>query len=200
MTQLNQSSLDLTKISYGATKGGLSLTTSRQDCCLVALCSLSVPQEQESEKSTTTWRCQADCTYPTSYRTVLAGENHATETLDKDKLAMNSLKVFFIEQLLQINSKIHFNGQSSHIENSSCTILNVLLPVNNELLLFNLDLYGIAVSGGSACQSGSATGSHVLSEITNSEKEGYTSVRFSFSRYTTIEDINYAIQQLKKLL
>ena len=124
----------------------------------------------------------------------------ATETLDKDKLAMNSLKVFFIEQLLQINSKIHFNGQSSHIENSSCTILNVLLPVNNELLLFNLDLYGIAVSGGSACQSGSATGSHVLSEITNSEKEGYTSVRFSFSRYTTIEDINYAIQQLKKLL
>ena len=124
----------------------------------------------------------------------------ATETLDKDKLAMNSLKVFFIEQLLQINSKIHFNGQSSHIENSSCTILNVLLPVNNELLLFNLDLYGIAVSGGSACQSGSNTGSHVLSEITNPEKEGYTSVRFSFSRYTTKEDINYAIQQLKKLL
>ncbi|MBT3546085.1 MAG: aminotransferase class V-fold PLP-dependent enzyme, partial [Flavobacterium sp.] len=122
----------------------------------------------------------------------------ATETLDKDKLAMNSLKVFFIEQLLQINSKIHFNGQSSHIENSSCTILNVLLPVNNELLLFNLDLYGIAVSGGSACQSGSSKGSHVLSEIMN--QESYTSVRFSFSRFTTIDDIKYAIQQLKKLL
>ncbi|MDB4065085.1 cysteine desulfurase [Flavobacteriaceae bacterium] len=122
----------------------------------------------------------------------------ATETLDKDKLAMNSLKVFFIEQLLQINSKIRFNGQSSHIENSSCTILNVLLPVNNELLLFNLDLYGIAVSGGSACQSGSSKGSHVLSEIMNHEP--YTSVRFSFSRFTTIDDIKYAIQQLKKLL
>ena len=122
----------------------------------------------------------------------------ATETLDKDKLAMNSLKVFFIEQLLQINSKIRFNGQSSDIENSSCTILNVLLPVNNELLLFNLDLYGIAVSGGSACQSGSSKGSHVLSEIMN--HESYTSVRFSFSRFTTIDDIKYAIQQLKKLL
>ena len=122
----------------------------------------------------------------------------ATETLDKDKLAMNSLKVFFIEQLLQINSKIRFNGQSSDIENSSCTILNVLLPVNNELLLFNLDLYGIAVSGGSACQSGSSKGSHVLSEIKN--QESYTSVRFSFSRFTTIDDIKYAIQQLKKLL
>ena len=122
----------------------------------------------------------------------------ATETLVKDKLAMNSLKVFFIEQLLQINSKIRFNGQSSDIENSSCTILNVLLPVNNELLLFNLDLYGIAVSGGSACQSGSSKGSHVLSEIMN--HESYTSVRFSFSRFTTIDDIKYAIQQLKKLL
>tara|TARA_B100000780_G_scaffold226085_1_gene165258 strand:+ start:1337 stop:2464 length:1128 start_codon:yes stop_codon:yes gene_type:complete len=122
----------------------------------------------------------------------------ATETLDKDKLAMNSLKVFFIKQLLQINSKIRFNGQSSDIENSSCTILNVLLPVNNELLLFNLDLYGIAVSGGSACQSGSSKGSHVLSEIMN--HESYTSVRFSFSRFTTINDIKYAIQQLKKLL
>ncbi len=122
----------------------------------------------------------------------------ATETLDKDKLAMNSLKVFFIKQLLQINSKIRFNGQSSDIENSSCTILNVLFPVNNELLLFNLDLYGIAVSGGSACQSGSSKGSHVLSEIMN--HESYTSVRFSFSRFTTINDIKYAIQQLKKLL
>ena len=124
----------------------------------------------------------------------------ASNTLEKDKLTMNSLKQYFIDQLLAINSSISFNGQSASNENSSCTILNVSLPVKNELLLFNLDLYGIAVSGGSACQSGSSTGSHVLSEITNPEKEGYTSVRFSFSRYTSIEDINYAIQQLKKLI
>ena len=124
----------------------------------------------------------------------------ASNTLEKDKLTMNSLKQYFIDQLLAINSSISFNGQSASNKNSSCTILNVSLPVKNELLLFNLDLYGIAVSGGSACQSGSNTGSHVLSEITNPEKEGYTSVRFSFSRYTSIEDINYAIQQLKKLL
>jgi cysteine desulfurase len=113
---------------------------------------------------------------------------------------MNSLKQYFIDQLLAINSSISFNGQSASNENSSCTILNVSLPVKNELLLFNLDLYGIAVSGGSACQSGSNTGSHVLSEFTNPKKEGYTSVRFSFSRYTKKEDINYAIEQLKKLI
>ena len=83
---------------------------------------------------------------------------------------------------------------------SSCTILNVSFPIKNELLLFNLDLYGIAVSGGSACQSGSSKGSHVLEEITNNNFESNTSIRFSFSRYTKKEDINYTIQQLKKLL
>ena len=105
-----------------------------------------------------------------------------------------------MKELLNINPNIRFNGQSSNIEFSSCTILSVSLPIKNELLLFNLDLYGIAVSGGSACQSGSSNGSHVLSEITSDDLEGYTSVRFSFSRFTKKEDLIYTIQQLKKLL
>tara|TARA_B100000787_G_scaffold7955_1_gene5964 strand:+ start:25299 stop:26432 length:1134 start_codon:yes stop_codon:yes gene_type:complete len=124
----------------------------------------------------------------------------ASETLEKDKSKMNLLKLFFIEQLKLIHSGIRFNGQSSDIEKSSCTILNVLLPIKNELLLFNLDLNGVAVSGGSACQSGGNKGSHVLSEISDKDDESFTSVRFSFSRYTTKNDIIYAIQQLKKLL
>ena len=85
----------------------------------------------------------------------------ASETLESDIITMNNLKTFFMRELKKINPNILFNGQSSNIELSSCTILNVLLPTQNELLLFNLDLYGIAVSGGSACQSGSSKGSHV---------------------------------------
>lgn len=124
----------------------------------------------------------------------------ASETLESDMRNMNTLKVFFMKELKKINSNILFNGQSSNIELSSCTILNVLLPTKNELLLFNLDLYGIAVSGGSACQSGSSKGSHVLAEIANNDIEGYSSVRFSFSRFTKKEDLMHTIQQLKKLL
>jgi cysteine desulfurase len=124
----------------------------------------------------------------------------ASETLESDIITMNNLKTFFMKELKKINPNILFNGQSSNIELSSCTILNVLLPTQNELLLFNLDLYGIAVSGGSACQSGSSKGSHVLAEITDYNLEGYSSVRFSFSRFTKKEDLIYTIQQLKKLL
>ena len=124
----------------------------------------------------------------------------ASKTLESDMMTMNTLKVFFMKELLNINPNIRFNGQSSNIELSSCTILSVSLPIKNELLLFNLDLYGIAVSGGSACQSGSSNRSHVLSEITSDDLEGYTSVRFSFSRFTKKEDLIYTVQQLKKLL
>ncbi|MEN8856999.1 MAG: cysteine desulfurase family protein [Flavobacteriaceae bacterium] len=124
----------------------------------------------------------------------------ASNSLDKDKEFMNSLKLFFIDELLKLNSNIKFNGQSSDTENSSCTILNVLLPVKNDMLLFSLDLHGIAVSGGSACQSGSNTGSHVLSEILDEASENLTSVRFSFSRNSTKEDLEYTLQKIKELL
>ncbi len=124
----------------------------------------------------------------------------ASSTLEYDKEYMNSLKLFFIDELIKLNSEVKFNGQSSIIENSSCTILNVMLPVTNEMLLFSLDLNGIAVSGGSACQSGSNTGSHVLSEILKEEDENLTSVRFSFSRNTTKEELNYTLQKIKELL
>ena len=68
------------------------------------------------------------------------------------------------------------------------------------MLLFSLDLHGIAVSGGSACQSGSSKGSHVLAEILNDKEEELTSVRFSFSRYTQQEEIEYALTKIKELL
>ena len=49
------------------------------------------------------------------------------------------------------------------------------------MLDFNLDLKGIACSKGSACQSGSSEGSHVLSEIQSEDQKKFPSVRFSFS-------------------
>ena len=67
-------------------------------------------------------------------------------------------------------------------------------------LLFQLDLKGIAVSGGSACQSGSHKGSHVLQSFLNDVDQQKTSVRFSFSKLTTIEDIDYVVEELVNVI
>ena len=124
----------------------------------------------------------------------------AIKNLQKDKNYIESLKVYFISELKKISDKIQFNGLSSHLDESSYTILNVRFPVKNTMLLFSLDLAGIAVSGGSACQSGSHKGSHVLSEILLNGEEDKTSVRFSFSKFTTKQDLDTTITKLKELL
>ena len=68
------------------------------------------------------------------------------------------------------------------------------------MLLFSLDMAGIAVSGGSACQSGSSLGSHVLLEILSKKEADKTSVRFSFSKYTTIQELDFVLTYLKNNL
>jgi len=65
------------------------------------------------------------------------------------------------------------------------------------MLLFNLDIQGIAASGGSACSSGSNVGSHVLTALNVSPDR--PSVRFSFSKYTMREEIDIAVEKLKEL-
>ena len=86
---------------------------------------------------------------------------------------------------------------SSSINKSSYAILNVRFPFKNDMLLFSLDMAGIAVSGGSACQSGSTKGSHVLSEILNDVEVDKTSIRFSFSKYTTKQEINEVLKYIE---
>jgi cysteine desulfurase len=68
------------------------------------------------------------------------------------------------------------------------------------MLLFSLDLAGIAVSGGSACQSGSNKGSHVLAEILFDGEDDKTSIRFSFSKFTKKEEIDFTISKLQEML
>ncbi|QTD38315.1 cysteine desulfurase [Polaribacter batillariae] len=124
----------------------------------------------------------------------------AISSLNKDKNYIEGLKVYFISELKKVSENIRFNGLSSDLDNSSYTILNVRFPVTNNMLLFRLDLAGIAVSGGSACQSGSNKGSHVLSEILFHGEEDKTSIRFSFSKFTTREDLDSTISKIKELL
>ena len=123
----------------------------------------------------------------------------AHNTLEEDKVHIENLKFYFITELKKISEDFQFNGHSGDIEKSSYTILSVRFPTQNEMLLFSLDLAGIAVSGGSACQSGSNKGSHVLSEILKDGEEDKTSIRFSFSKFTKKEDIDCTILKIKEL-
>ncbi|MFQ3296829.1 MAG: cysteine desulfurase [Polaribacter sp.] len=124
----------------------------------------------------------------------------AHTVLEEDKSYIENLKVYFIAKLKKLSGGIQFNGLSEDLEKSSYTILSVRFPVQNDMLLFSLDLAGIAVSGGSACQSGSNKGSHVLSEILKNGEEDKTSIRFSFSKFTKKKDIDFTISKLQELL
>ena len=87
------------------------------------------------------------------------------------------------------------------MEMSTYTLVNVCLPFSKEksqMLLFHLDLKGIACSEGSACQSGANGGSHVLAEILSEEELEKPSVRFSFSKYNTSEEVDYVVEVLKE--
>jgi cysteine desulfurase len=120
--------------------------------------------------------------------------------LDTDRSSIAQLKLYFISELQKLSKEIKFNGLSSDLQKSSYTILSVQFPIENSMLLFRLDLAGIAVSGGSACQSGSSKGSHVLSEILSDKESELPSVRFSFSKYTSKKEIDLALLKLKELL
>jgi cysteine desulfurase len=124
----------------------------------------------------------------------------AIDNLDTDKKHIIKLKNYFIEGLKTLVPNIVFNGCSDNLKESTYKIVNVRFPKEIPMLLFNLDLKGIAASGGSACQSGSNKGSHVLNSILHGNEAQKTSVRFSFSKYNTTEDIDYTFKMIKELI
>lgn len=115
---------------------------------------------------------------------------------ESDKARILSLKKYFIEELKSNITDIAFNGD---IENGLYTVLSVSFPpsLSNDMLLFNLDIAGIAVSGGSACSSGANTGSHVLDAINHDLKR--KAIRFSFSNQNTKEEVDYTVNFLKSM-
>lgn len=125
------------------------------------------------------------------------------KNLDVESAYIKNIKAYFIEKLKGTFSKVSFNGQCESLEYSTYTLINVCLPIAPEkagLLQFQLDLKGIACSKGSACQSGSSQNSHVLTEILDDEHLQRPSVRFSFSKYNTKEEIDYVIEVLKEFV
>ena len=124
----------------------------------------------------------------------------AYEDMSGHRKHVEALKRHMMEKLLQAIPGISFNGLSGDMQKSLYTVLNVSLPPsedNSGMLLFNLDLHGISASGGSACSSGATVGSHVLRALGHTAERD--AVRFSFSRFNTIEEIDYTVEKLKEL-
>ena len=112
---------------------------------------------------------------------------------------IQSLKDRFIAKLQREIEGVEFNGTSAEVGQSLYTVLNVSLPPSdlNEMLLFNLDINRVSVSGGSACTSGANAGSHVLTALGCDPNRG--AIRFSMSKYNTAEEVDYAVEQLAKM-
>lgn len=120
----------------------------------------------------------------------------AYRELEAHQTYITSLKSRMIERLTSTIPGVTFNGDSGNIRKSLYTVLNVSFPESEEnaMLLFNLDMEGISASGGSACSSGAATGSHVLNALYPGSSRG--AVRFSFSKFNKPEEIDYTVDKL----
>jgi cysteine desulfurase len=122
----------------------------------------------------------------------------AMEDYEKDSAYIQSLKTYMIEQLRKSIKCVSFNGDAEG--RSLYTVLSASLPKTekSEMILFNLDINHICASGGSACTSGADQGSHVIQAINNNPN--LVTVRFSFSKYNTKEEIDTVINKLQELI
>lgn len=124
----------------------------------------------------------------------------AYRDMEVHKKYITALKSRMIEKLKENIRGVAFHGNSAELEKSLYTVLNVCLPESdqNSMLLFNLDLHGVSASGGSACSSGATAGSHVLGALYPDSKKG--AVRFSFSKFNTPEEVDFAVDKLSECL
>ena len=123
----------------------------------------------------------------------------ADSNLENHKKYILELKQRMINVLKTKIKNIKFNGESANLNHSLYTVLNVAIPdiEDQQMFLFNLDINNISASAGSACTSGSDAGSHVLQEIQH--YKNHVSVRFSFSKNNTIDEVDYVIDKIMEI-
>lgn len=119
---------------------------------------------------------------------------------DADKAHILGIKQYMYQSLKDNFNDIIANGDAF----GEClyTVLNVAFPrmEKTEMLLMNLDMAGICVSGGSACSSGSTSVSHVIKALYSEKAEDLIPIRFSFSKHNTRAEVDQVIDKLKSLL
>ena len=121
----------------------------------------------------------------------------ATANYEQDRAYISGLKQYMLEQLCERVPGVAFNGDPKG--RSLYTVLSVSFPKTekSEMMLFNLDIHHICASGGSACTSGADQGSHVIRAINNDPN--HVTVRFSFSKHNTMEQIDAVVKVLGEI-
>lgn len=124
----------------------------------------------------------------------------ATERYEQDSQYIQELKQYMIAQLRSTFPNILLNGDAEG--NSLYTVLNVGFPLTDksDMMLFNLDMAGICVSGGSACSSGANSISHVIKELYPENAAKIVPIRFSFCRHNTKEEVDTVVAKLTGLV
>ena len=122
----------------------------------------------------------------------------AYENLDNNTRHIKQVRDYMKESLRKNIPGVYFNGDQQG--NSLYTVLSVAFPKSekSEMLLFNLDIHHICASGGSACTSGAQHGSHVIEAISNDPER--VTVRFSFSKYNTLSEVDTVVEKLKMII
>lgn len=121
--------------------------------------------------------------------------------LEEERSHILELKSRFITELKALFPDVQFNGKCSNMGASTYTVVNVGLPVPEDkaaLLDFHLDLKGVACSKGSACQSGSGKGSHVIGALQQKGSSDLPALRFSFSGFNTEAEVAYVMEVLRE--
>lgn len=124
----------------------------------------------------------------------------ATERYAVDSEYINGLKYYMAGRLQELFPGVTFNGDT--MGSSLYTVLNVSFPMTEkaDMLLFNLDMAGICVSGGSACTSGASGVSHVIKAIHAGHAADMVPIRFSFCRHNTRAEIDTVLEKLQQLM
>ncbi|OQP43108.1 cysteine desulfurase [Niastella yeongjuensis] len=122
----------------------------------------------------------------------------ATAQFEEHSSYIKGLKIYMMEKVKSVVRGVTFNGDT--LGRSLYTVLSVSFPKTekSEMILFNLDMNNICVSGGSACTSGADQGSHVIRAINNNPNQ--VTVRFSFSKHNTKEEIDFVVEKLKEMI
>ena len=122
----------------------------------------------------------------------------AVANLESDSAHIKEVRDYMQRKLEEKIPEVYFNGDPEG--KSLYTVLSVAFPKTekSEMLLFNLDINNICASGGSACASGAEAGSHVIRAITHNPNQ--VTVRFSFSKYNTKEEVDVVVEKLKGLI
>ena len=124
----------------------------------------------------------------------------AAARYEQDSKYINSLKDYMCRRITEAFPQAECNGDTAGA--SLYTVLNVSFPKTDksDMLLLNLDMAGICVSGGSACSSGASAVSHVIKALYNGKSEQMVPIRFSFSRHNTREEVDAVVERLKELV